>query len=69
MEFKLEGKEFIELNKLLKFLGWCESGGEANQVITEGIVKLNGEIETRKRCKLRVNDKVSYDGNEVLISK
>ena len=67
MEFKLKGKDFIELNKLIKFLGWCESGGEANQLINEGLVLLNGENETRKRCKIRTSDKVSFNGNEVTV--
>lgn len=68
MEFNLEGRDFIELNKLLKFLGWCESGGEANQVIVEERVKLNNSTETRKRCKLRIGDKISYEGNLVTIA-
>tara|TARA_B100000768_G_C11034982_1_gene271752 strand:- start:212 stop:421 length:210 start_codon:yes stop_codon:yes gene_type:complete len=67
MEFKLIDKDFIELNKLIKFLGWCESGGEANQIINEGLVSLNGENETRKRCKLRPNDVVSFNGKEVIV--
>lgn len=68
MEFKLKDKDFIELNKLIKFLGWCESGGEANQIINEGLVSLNGENEMRKRCKLRPNDIVSFDGKEVIVT-
>lgn len=67
MEFKLIDKDFIELNKLIKFLGWCESGGEANQIINEGLVSLNGENEKRKRCKLRPNDVVSFNGKEVIV--
>jgi len=67
MEFKLEGKEFIELNKLLKFLGWCDSGAKASQAITEELVKLNGATETRKRCKLRTGDKITFDGNQVTV--
>jgi len=67
MEFNLEGRPFIELNKLLKFLGWCESGAKASQVITEELVKLNGNTETRKRCKLRSGDTVTFEGNQVIV--
>mgnify|MGYP005839891843 CR=1 FL=1 len=67
-EFKLDKYEFIELNKLLKFLGWVETGGEAKIRIADGEVEVNGETEYRKRCKLRAGDKVNYQGQEVLIS-
>lgn len=67
MEFSLEGRELIELNKLLKFIGWMESGGEANHAISAGVISLNGEKETRKRCKLRVGDKISYQDQHVTI--
>ena len=50
--FTLEA-EYIELNKLLKILGLVESGGQANQLIKGGEVVFNGEIDTRKRLKLR----------------
>lgn len=55
MEFEIEG-EFIELFKLLKAAAICASGGEAKMLIEEGEVAVNGEIETRKRKKLRSGD-------------
>lgn len=67
-EFKLQGHDFIELNKLLKFLAWVETGGEAKIRIEDGEVEVNGETEFRKRCKLRPGDKVNYKGQEVIIS-
>ena len=67
-EFELNKHEFIELNKLLKFLGWVETGGEAKIQIEDGEVEVNGQVEFRKRCKLRVGDKVQYQGQEVIIS-
>lgn len=68
MEFSLEGREYIELNKLLKFISWTESGGEANQEITAGNVQLNNEVETRKRCKLKPGDSVTFNGNSITIT-
>lgn len=67
-EFKLSTHEFIELNKLLKFLGWVETGGEAKNRIEDGEVEVNGQVEFRKRCKLRAGDKVNYNGQEVVVS-
>jgi len=66
MEFKLSS-EYIELNKLLKLLGWVESGGFANMVITEGEVAVGGDRETRKRKKLRVGEVVEFRGKKVTI--
>lgn len=67
MEFDLEQREFIELNKLLKILGWVESGGQANMFITEGDVYVNDEQEFRKRRKLKKGDVVSFNGQRVTI--
>ena len=67
MEFSLQGREYIELNKLLKFLNIAESGGFANQMIMDGVVLLNDEVETRKRCKLRSGDVVSIDGEDIQV--
>ncbi len=52
--------EFVELYKILKFEGLSESGGEAKQAITEGLVQVNGEIETRKRKKIRPGDQIDF---------
>lgn len=62
-----EGSEYIELNKLLKVLGWAGTGGEANQMIDAGEVKVNDAIETQRRKKLRVGDKVAFEGKTVVI--
>jgi ribosome-associated protein len=62
--FELKG-EFILLNQLLKALNWCESGAHANSVIEEGLVKVNGKTELRKRNKLPKGSMVSFEGNTV----
>lgn len=51
--FQLDGKEYIELNKLLKLLHLVSTGGEANICIENGDVIVNGAVEFRKRNKLR----------------
>jgi len=66
--FKLEKFDFIELNKLLKISTLVSSGGEANQLILEGLVKVNGAVETQKRKKLRDGDLVLFDNHTIKIS-
>ena len=65
--FQLHGKEYIELNKLLKLLHIVETGGEANSCIEEGEVIVNGEVELRKRHKLRVGYVVDFRERKILI--
>jgi len=65
--FELKEFEFIELNKLLKLLGLVGTGGEAHQRIDNGEVKVNGAVETQRRKKLRVGDKVEFAGEVVVI--
>jgi ribosome-associated protein len=67
--YELQGHPYIELNKMLKLLRWASSGGEANQLIKEGLVKVNGETEYRKRKKLTPGDIVFYEGQMVTIVK
>ncbi len=64
MEFELDGSEYIELNKLLKIMQVCSSGGEAKLFIKDGLVMVNGEVELQLRKKLRAGDLVNVD-NEV----
>ena len=52
--------EFVELYKILKFEGLAESGGDAKQAIAEGLVSVNGEVETRKRKKIRPGDQIDF---------
>jgi ribosome-associated protein len=59
IQFKLEG-EFIPLIALLKATALVQSGGEAQSIVEEGLVKVNGVTEERKRLKVRVGDKVEF---------
>ena len=52
-------KEPVELYKILKFEGMVNSGGQAKSVIEDGLVKLNGNIETQKRKKIVSGDVIS----------
>ncbi len=68
IEFELDGREFIELNNLLKVTGLCESGGIAKLLIADGHVRVDGEIETRKRCKIRHGQTVEFNDQKILVS-
>ncbi|MDX8405123.1 MAG: RNA-binding S4 domain-containing protein [Mariprofundus sp.] len=59
--------EPIELNKLLKFESMVASGGEANQVIAEGLVSVNGKVETRKRKKIVAGDIVAFGYEKICV--
>jgi ribosome-associated protein len=60
-------REPIELYKLLKFEGLASSGGEAKMMIGDGLVALNGEIETRKRKKIVSGDVIEFAGKQFRI--
>ena len=66
MELKLRD-EFIKLGQALKAAGLVESGAEAKEVITEGLVKVNNITEIQRGKKLHSGDIVSYNGNEIEI--
>jgi len=61
-EFELENCDYIELNNLLKVTGLCESGGRAKQLIADGHVTVDGQVELRKRCKIRKGQQVGFSG-------
>jgi ribosome-associated protein len=61
-------KEPVELYKILKFEGLVSSGGEAKSVVAEGMVSVNGEIETRKRKKIVSGDIISFADEEFKIN-
>ena len=69
MEFSLEGKENIELNRLIKYIRWAVSGGEANKFISNGLVKVNKKKEFRRRFKVIVGTVVSFEGKSCTVTK
>ena len=68
-KFALLNFEYVELFKLLKIKDMVPSGSEAKQVIDEGLVKVNGEVETQRRKKLRPGDTVEFAGMITTIEK
>lgn len=61
IKFKIDGA-YIELIKLLKATGLCGTGGVAKMVVEDGLVLVNGDVELRKRCKIKSGQTVEFDG-------
>ena len=60
--------EFIKLDQLLKYANAVEGGGMAKNVILDGLVKVNGEVELQRGKKLRTGDLVEFNNEEYIIS-
>lgn len=60
-------REPVELYKILKFEGLVDSGGEAKAVIEQGLVTVNGEIETRKRKQIVAGDVIEFAAQSLRI--
>ncbi len=64
-----EGEEYIKLGQALKKAGLVGSGVDAKIVIQDGLVKVNGEIDTRRGKKLYDGDTFEYDNKEIKVIK
>ncbi len=61
--------EYIKLGQALKAAGFVESGVEAKDVILDGLVSVNGEVDTRRGRKLYDGDIVDFEGEQIKIEK
>lgn len=59
--------EYIKLDQLLKLADLASTGGHAKFLILEGLVKVNGEVETRRGKKLKPQDMVEVEGNQIKV--
>jgi ribosome-associated protein len=66
IEFKLIG-DHIPLIQLLKATNLVGTGGEAQVVVSEGLVKYNGVVDYRKRLKVKQRDVVEFDGQKIIV--
>lgn len=64
MQIEIKG-EFIELNKLLKIADIAPTGGVAGLMISDGVILVDGEVELRKRCKIRSGQTVTFEDIEI----
>jgi ribosome-associated protein len=66
IEFKVTG-DYIPLIQLLKAANLVQTGGEAQIVVTEGEVKYNGQVDYRKRLKIKKGDVVEFRNNKIVV--
>ncbi len=66
IEFKLEG-DYIPMIQLIKATGLVETGGEAQIVVSDGEVTYNGEVDYRKRLKVKKGDIVEFRGTKIKV--
>ena len=64
--FEVQG-EFIELCNLLKLAGIANSGGQGKLMVSDGIVKVDGAIETRRTAKIRAGQVVECLGQKITV--
>ncbi len=67
-QFSLDDKPFIEPNKLIKIMAWCASGDEAKALSADGQVKVDVEVELRKRCKIRQGQVIEFEANSAEVT-
>ena len=63
MEIRIRD-EFIKLGQALKLADLVSDGVEAKYVINDGLVKVNGEVDTRRGRKVYGGDVISYNGQD-----
>jgi ribosome-associated protein len=68
IRFEIEpGREYIELNQLLKLAGLCDSGGAGKHLVAEGLVQVDGQVELRKTAKIRAGQSVRLGEDSILV--
>ena len=66
-EFTITKGDYIELMQLLKAVKLAYSGGEAKLMIEDEQVMLNGQVELRKRAKVRSGDTIEVSGQKIIV--
>jgi ribosome-associated protein len=67
LRFDLDQHDHVELNQLLKLTGICDSGGAGKAVVASGVVTVDGVVELRKTCKIRVGQIVRVGDSEIRV--
>lgn len=62
-----QSDSIIQLDQFLKVQGLVATGGQAKIAIQGGQVKVNGQVETRRKKKLHAGDRVTYRGQTLLV--
>lgn len=64
MEIKID-EPYIKLGQLLKLSGIADSGTYAKVFITDGLVAVNGEVDTRRGRKVYPGDTVTFEDETI----
>lgn len=64
--FEVRG-EYVELCDLLKLAGIADSGGQGKQMVADGQVRVDGQVELRKRAKIRPGQQVEFQGQRIQV--
>lgn len=66
LTFQLD-RDHVELNQLLKLSGLCDSGGAGKALVASGAVRVDGQRELRKTCKIHAGQTVQWDDVEIQV--
>ena len=61
------GSDSIRLGQFLKFSGLLDSGGDAKEVVIDGYVRVNGDVDRRRGRQLHDGDLVTFEGRTVRV--
>lgn len=68
IEIPLDGHEYVELHQLLKLAGVVDSGGAGKHLVASGTVRVDGDVELRKTCKLRAGQVATLGDVEIVVT-
>lgn len=66
-ERRSEGHRKLTLDQFIKLQGWVGTGGQAKFAIQQGMVRVNGEVDTRRRRQMAVGDRVEFEGQSATV--
>lgn len=67
-DYESEPHSKLTLEQFLKIQGWVDSGGQAKLSIQGGEVRVNGQVDTRRRRQLAIGDRVEFHGQAAVVS-
>lgn len=64
-----DGSDHIDLCDALKVAGLVDNGAEGKHVVGAGLVKVDGKIELRKRCKIRAGQVIEFQERQIQVKR
>ncbi len=66
IQFELD-RDHVELNQLLKLAGLADSGGAGKALVASGEVRVDGQVELRKTCKIRAGQSIDVGDTRISV--